>query len=148
MTDSSVADRVATDIELFAAFVRANPDVAERMHGETFRIYFLPGRDTVTKIVDIARRARRAGAAMTKDISGDYASAMLTFGSTITLQVYTQRDAVCERVVVGTRTKTVQEPDPDAVAALPMVTREVIIEDVEWQCTPLLAAAEDAEVSA
>lgn len=47
------------------------------------------------------------------------------------------RERVCTRVVTGTRTVT--EPDPEALAAVPTVTREV--ETYEWRCEPLLAAA-------
>jgi hypothetical protein len=52
------------------------------------------------------------------------------------------RNDVCERVVTGTREVEVTEPDPDAVAALPKVTRTEVVEEVEWRCTPLLAAGE------
>ncbi len=51
-------------------------------------------------------------------------------------RIATWRDAVCERVVVGTT--TVSEPDPAAVAALPHVEREV--EQVEWRCPPSILA--------
>lgn len=53
------------------------------------------------------------------------------------------REAVCERVVVASREVEVTEPDPEAVAALPQVTRLVTVEDVEWKCSPLLAEAQD-----
>lgn len=52
------------------------------------------------------------------------------------------RKDVCERVVVATREVEVEEADPEAVAALPKVKRTVTIEDVEWRCSPILAAGE------
>jgi hypothetical protein len=55
------------------------------------------------------------------------------------------RKDVCERVVVATREVEIEEPDPEAYAALPKVTKTVTIEDVEWVCGPLLAPADDAE---
>jgi hypothetical protein len=55
------------------------------------------------------------------------------------------REDVCERVVVATREVEVAEPDPEAVAALPTVTRTVVVEDVAWRCTPLLSVAEQNE---
>jgi hypothetical protein len=54
----------------------------------------------------------------------------------VALRVVADREAVCERVVVGT--ETVQVPDPDA--PLVAVEREV----VEWSCQPVLSGAVDA----
>lgn len=57
-------------------------------------------------------------------------------GLHFTLTAY--RNAVCERVVTGTREVEVTEPDPEALAALPKVKRTVKVEDVKWVCSPLL----------
>jgi hypothetical protein len=51
------------------------------------------------------------------------------------------RAEVCTRVVTATREVEVEEPDPEAVAALPKVKRTETVEDVEWRCEPLLARA-------
>jgi hypothetical protein len=51
--------------------------------------------------------------------------------------VYAHRDQVCHRVVTGTRQVTKTVPAPDA----PMVEITETVEDVEWQCEPLLAEA-------
>ena len=48
------------------------------------------------------------------------------------------RDAVCERVVTGTREVTYTVPAQDAV---PAQTFTEVVEDVEWVCAPLLADA-------
>lgn len=58
----------------------------------------------------------------------------------IALAVNAARDQVCERVVTGTREVEVEEPDPVALAQVPTVKKTVTIEDVEWDCKPLLAA--------
>lgn len=55
----------------------------------------------------------------------------------IKVSVNADRDAVCERVVVGT--ETVEVPDPDALAAVPTIVEER--ELVEWRCRPVLAAS-------
>lgn len=56
------------------------------------------------------------------------------------IQAYTYRDAVCERVVVGQETVRVEEPDPDALAAVPKITKTVTRDVIEWRCDePLLA---------
>ena len=56
----------------------------------------------------------------------------------------TQRETVCERVVVLTGTEEVEERDPELVAkaleAIPAVTVKKPKEIVEWQCNPVLAA--------
>lgn len=51
------------------------------------------------------------------------------------------REAVCERIVTGTREVERTMPDPDALAAVPTVTVTDVIEDVRWECRPLLAEA-------
>lgn len=63
------------------------------------------------------------------------------------VQVIADRDQVCERVVTGTREVTREIPDPEALAAVPTVTVTETIEDVTWECRPLLAEA-PAAVSA
>jgi hypothetical protein len=53
----------------------------------------------------------------------------------VQLSVSVDREAVCRRVVTGTREVTKAVPSPDA----PMVEVTETIEDVEWVCEPLLA---------
>lgn len=53
---------------------------------------------------------------------------------TLSLEILADREQVCERIVVGTKTVTVP-----AVEAQP--AREVEVEDVEWRCEQLLAGA-------
>jgi hypothetical protein len=55
------------------------------------------------------------------------------------VKVTTYRDAVCERVVTGTREVTREVRDPDALAAVPTTTVTETVEDVEWVCAPLTA---------
>lgn len=54
----------------------------------------------------------------------------------VELSVVVNREAVCRRVVTGVETVTKIIPDPDA--PLVEVTEEV--EQVEWECLPLLGA--------
>jgi hypothetical protein len=44
--------------------------------------------------------------------------------------------------VVGTREVTEEVPDPEALAAVPKVTVTRTVEDVRWECRPLLAEAQ------
>lgn len=55
-----------------------------------------------------------------------------------------ERDEVCTRTVVGVEEIEVSEPDPAAVAALPLVTRIEKRDIVKWECAPLLGGADDA----
>lgn len=138
-TERQRADEVAADLERLAAFVRANPEYADPIGYQRFLLYLNPSKDPRTAMADIARRARRAGATMRKDVSDKYAGAELRFGE-LNLYVYADRNQVCERVVVGTREEQVEEPDPEALAAVPKRTVTRVVEDVEWRCTPILAA--------
>ncbi len=56
-----------------------------------------------------------------------------------TLEVIVDRPAVCERVVVGSR--AVERVVPAVEAAAEHVVTETV-EDVRWDCTPLLAESE------
>lgn len=55
----------------------------------------------------------------------------------ILVRIWAERDAVCRRVVTGTRQVTEMVPAPDA----PLVAVTKTVEDVEWRCEPLLAEA-------
>ena len=55
--------------------------------------------------------------------------------------VYAPREEVCTRVVIGTREVVTEVPDPDALAAVPTITRTEVVEDVAWECSPLLSEA-------
>lgn len=58
-----------------------------------------------------------------------------TFAENVTVNALAYHATVCEKVVT---TETVQEPDPEALARVPLVTREV--ERVEWKCPDSLLA--------
>jgi hypothetical protein len=104
--------------------------------------------DTRKLMADFARAALAAGGTVEKDYDGDkWAGINASFGP-VCVQVYADRAKVCERVVVGTREVTKEVPDPDALAAVPTVTVTETVEDVRWECTPLLAAAVDDQKAA
>lgn len=87
-----------------------------------------------------AARALAAGApigTVKKSSDQHYTRVARDFGA-VTLDIWTMRDVVCERVVVGT--ETVEIPDPDA----PTVTVEQ--ERTEWRCRPILAGLDTEAV--
>lgn len=88
-----------------------------------------------------AVRALKDGAplgAVRREDDDSYTRFSRDFGA-VKVAIYTYRDAVCERVVVGT--ETVEIADPDA----PMITVEREI--VEWKCSPILAGRDTEAVS-
>lgn len=62
----------------------------------------------------------------------------------LSLEVWSTRQLVCERIVTGTREVTREVPDPEALAAVPTVTVTETVEDVTWECAPLLAGEAEA----
>jgi hypothetical protein len=96
---------------------------------------------------DLADRAMALGGRWEKR-TGGLLDDLFTLRQQVAPSVFAEltgdRESVCTRVVTGSRTVEVEEPDPAAVAALPKVTRTQVIEDVEWRCEPLLAHAEPA----
>jgi hypothetical protein len=73
-----------------------------------------------------------------KDADGTYFDVTVDVHG-LKVKVTTYRDAVCERVVTGTREVTREVPDPDALAAVPTTTVTETVEDVRWECAPLTA---------
>lgn len=80
------------------------------------------GRDEITA------QARALGGQWEKDISEMYFWLRQEVVPGVTYDLYTMRDIVCERVVVGT--EEVEIPDPDVEVPTVTVVRDV----VEWRC--------------
>lgn len=55
--------------------------------------------------------------------------------------VLVNRAEVCERVVVGTREVVETVPDPELLAAVPIVEVTKTVEDVRWECKAILPGA-------
>ena len=145
LTDQQRAEQYAAGLERLAAFMRANPQWAAELNDKRFLAYLMPGDTVRTKMAEFVRAGLRAGATIDKEVTDDYAKALLRFGP-ITIQVYTEREEVCERVVTATHEVVEEVPDPEALAAatasVPLVKKITTVEDVEWVCTPLLAVAQ------
>lgn len=101
------------------------------------------GQDNARQaIAAFTRAALRSGATVDKSMSDKWGGVVARFGS-VGVEVFAEREEVCERVVVGTREVTKEVPDPAALAAMPRVTVTETVEDVEWKCRPLLDAGAD-----
>jgi hypothetical protein len=95
------------------------------------------GSDNAEEFGDYVRQLGRAF----KDRDNIGPCATREFGPH-TLQVYAHHEDVCEKVVTF-ETIEVEEPDPAAVAALPLVKRTEERETVHWECPKSLLALSD-----
>lgn len=129
---ASVSDR----LRALAGWLDQNPEIAPysiEVPGEQLRVnvFNVRGRDHLADLM------RTVGGRWDKHHNEEadlfHVTQEILPGVTLSLTVW--RSEVCERVVVGHR--TVEEPDPEQVAALPKVSRTV--EVVEWRCGPVLA---------
>ena len=124
-------------LRAIAAWLESHEEIAARIHeislGEygynCAQIYGLDADD-------MAHLARAIGGHWTKH-ADELFSLRQEIVPGFSLLLTGARDRVCTRVVTGTTTVT--EPDPEALAAVPKIEREV--ETYEWRCEPLLAAA-------
>jgi len=98
-------------------------------------------RDLRTKLADVARAMGRA------EKSTHHEFAIWRRFSGMVLAAYAPRNEVCERVVTGTREVTREVPDPEALAAVPKVVVTETVEDVTWECIPLLKSAPKGLIS-
>lgn len=86
----------------------------------------------------LAAVARELGGKWDKDASTDLFKLSQQVADGVVYKLIAWRERVCTPVVTSTREVEVEEPDPDAVAALPKVKRTETVEEVEWRCEPLL----------
>lgn len=131
--------RQAEGLEQLAAMIRTNPALAEHFD-QAFRYM---GHHVFTDAKDVlglfARAAAHGGAKVTKEYSSSFAAVYADWGA-LRYKIQTEREQVCERVVVGTETVTKTVKDPAKLAEVPEVevTEEVPV--YEWQCKPLLSS--------
>jgi hypothetical protein len=146
-----LAGEVASGLEAIAVMVRANPQLAERLawgfRPEHTLIPVMHEENPAAVLAEFVTAASRSGARVAKDGSENYFKALLSWGP-VGLQVYANREQVCERVVVGTETVIKTVKDPVALAAVPEVEVTEEVEQVEWRCRPLLAADESVSAAA
>lgn len=87
---------------------------------------------------DLGRIVRAVGGAWTKDASDDDFTMRHSRGA-LRLLVKATRQEVCTRRVVGTREVTRTIPAQPAIPATSEHTVTETVEDVEWECEPVLA---------
>jgi hypothetical protein len=113
---------IGEDLRALADHLDRNPELAEAFTGQIFNIY-------ADDPDQFGRLVAQLGGARTKKVSDNFFTVQRRFGG-IQIDLFTSREAVCTRRVVGT--ETVEVPDPDAPKVT--VTRDI----VEWDCEPVL----------
>lgn len=129
------AAEYAAGLRQLADLIETNPDLPVPTHLKSLLVWSLPDADAM-RAVGFA--ALRAGASVEKKYESDYLTLDIQLGP-MTVQGFVWRQAVCQRVLVGTDTEIIDEPDPDAPLVTipdPTVTKQVerTVERYEWKC--------------
>lgn len=133
------ASEYSAGLRDFADWVDAN---AEFLEGESF-VLDNPLRFAIYALTaeEFARTVRMVGKAV-KVPDDKWMNVQRRFGPVV-VEVFTDRDIVCRKVVTATREVTREIPDPEA----PTVTVTETVEDYEWACDePLLAALPERSI--
>lgn len=144
------ASGIAASLRDLADMVEANPGIFASKWDAAYglvRLLVTPVQ-TREQVAALARAGLHAGAKVTKHVGDKWAGVDITFPSGTGLHVYADREEVCERVVTGTREVTETVPDPEALAAVPLVEVTKTVEDVEWRCGSFLAPTAETSVGA
>lgn len=144
-TEATLGERLAADLRLLADMAEADPLIAEELQWSARRGLNVPvmsNEDPRGAMAAFIRAALDVGATADKSYNDTYGIVDIAFpNGALTINVYADREQVCTKRVIGVREVTEEVPDPDALAAVPKVTVTRTVEDVEWDCLPLLAEA-------
>lgn len=114
----------AAGLRALAELIEAEPALAGSQYAQIDHHIF------VDDPAEMAALVRRLGGARKKEADETYLTVVRELAGRVAVKICGRRNEVCERVVVGT--ETVEVPDPDA----PKITVER--EVVEWKCAPVL----------
>lgn len=144
-SNTELAAQQAAGLRALADAVEANPDLASYFrYALSFSTHVFD--DAAATFAAFARAAKAAGAKVTKDYHGKFAHVRADWGA-VSVDFQTDREEVCERVVVDTREIVEEVPDPEQVAKLPKVKQTRVEEIAEWKCRPLLGADTETAVA-
>lgn len=134
-------ERYIDGLRTLASALELHPEIPLPYDGTSSAISFnfLGGKDPRA---DMAAAARAIPCAWRKKFWGDGTAYFTLEGDVGGVQVSLTafRDAVCRKVVTGTREVTETVKDPAKLAEVPEVEVTRVVEDVEWACGPLLAS--------
>lgn len=139
MSDSTITAALREAADLLEAHPELpRPYITSKSNGNLELNWFLHINNTADSLMEQKRLAalivKTVGGKWDKS-SGDWDGGVFRFTQargSLTFEVLVKRDAVCERIVIGTKTVTIP-----AKPATP--ERVVEQDDVEWRCEPLLA---------
>jgi hypothetical protein len=124
--------KLAADLRKFADWLDETPEVLLDSWSTGVWVNFYGATRQ-----DVLALARTSGK-FRKDYSGNHMQLIKEIGY-VTYTMSLPRDEICTSRVIGTRTRTVR--DPEGYKNIPMV--EVEEDIVEWDCHPLLQDSED-----
>lgn len=140
-------ENVISGLKALLAFIESNPDfdfeAGERKELVMFhfRSWYLDDKTKAERKVVIADLTRRLRT-IDKKFGDEFAWLTHHFSPNVTFEITSDRQTVCERVVVG---KRVVPAEPERL--LP-AEPEREVEIVEWRCGSLLAEPEQGTVAA
>lgn len=142
MTTTDTRSSYTAGLRALADLLDANPGLTDDVAFTNYRMLACVSwaQQPKARMAEWIRAAKAAGLSVSKLYDNEYGNVDIDLGGGLAVQVYAKREQVCERVVTGTREVTEEVPDPDALAAVPKVTVTKTVEDIEWKCSPLLAA--------
>ncbi|WP_433520063.1 hypothetical protein ACQP2T_63725 (plasmid) [Nonomuraea sp. CA-143628] len=125
-------------LRALADILDAHPELPLPYHGDVAELDWIEVDENARRHAAVFARVMPGTVAKSvSDGAGQFYLKFKLHG--LSLRVISTRAQMCERVVTGTRTVVIEEPDPEALALVPKVTRTEVVEDVEWQCRPVLA---------
>ncbi|MGW4123668.1 hypothetical protein [Nocardia sp. NPDC004711] len=151
---SPAASDVAADLRALADLAEGDGFIAAVLHGvfersifpEHSAAYSIEGGMIVREVPAIlAETIRRIKPLATGPVAKTYSDGFheSRIGlRALALRLTARRNDVCERIVTGVTQVTEEVPDPEYLAAAPMVSVTREVEQVEWRCEPILAHAE------
>lgn len=136
--DKPTAADYATGLRALADLIENNPELPLPNYLSHVNVWYA---HTVETFRAIGFAAARAKLPIEKQYTEYNANLQIACGP-ITVRALALRETVCERVLVGTDTEIVEEPDPEAPLVTipdPTVTKRVerTVERYEWRCAPV-----------
>lgn len=149
MTTTTIDTRRAgyvSGLRKLADLLEQHPELPLPYHGSdsTITFMFLHGPDAKARFAAAARVILYGtGGELEKHVSdgGEYGDYFDLVGAIdgLKIELTAYRDAVCERIVTGTREVTKTVPDP--AIKVPTVEVTETVEDVRWVCRPVMASS-------
>lgn len=140
MTGPTKRERFIDGHRVVASILETHPEIPlpSLICGYMFGFY---GKDARERM---AAAARIFPCSWTKDVTeteyGEYFKLRGEIGG-IRVELSAERESICRKIVTGTHEVTEMVPDPAKLAEVPEVEVTRVVEDVVWECGPLLSQA-------